>query len=165
MKNDLAKIIQRFDEGNARFFAARPVLPQEHAPIAAVLTCADARVDPTRIFAAEPGELFIVRNAGNVASEHALESLAFAAGLGIGAIIVLGHSDCGAVKDALQANPRLPASAAAIRVHLQGATDPDNAARAHAKGTAAKVARAIQGKVPVLAALYHTQTGEVEWLS
>ena len=151
--------------GNARFRAGRPELPRAHAPRYAVLACADARVDPARIFGAEPGALFVVRTAGNVACEHARESLAFAAALGVKAVVVLGHSDCGAVKDALSDRPRLAATAAAIRAHLAGEDEPGAAARAHARRTAEEVRQALGGKVPVLAAYYRVESGEVEWLA
>ncbi len=164
MQKDTTEILQQLSTGNARFLEEQPSLPEEHSPSVAILACADARVEPSRIFAAEIGELFVVRNAGNVASEYARESLAFAAELGVNAIVVLGHTDCGAVKDALAADPELSASAAAIRAHLGNETSPDEAARAHARGTADKVAAAIRRDVPVIAALYQTETGEVEWL-
>ncbi len=148
--------------GNRRFLARRPALPKAHAPQVAVLACADARVDPNRIFDAEPGALFVVRTAGNVATEHALESLRFAAGLGVEAVVVLGHTDCGAVKDALGERPALPSTARLIRENLKEAKDPTAAARAHAVATASRLERALG--VPAFAALYRTESGEVEWL-
>jgi len=151
-------------EGHRRFLQEGAVRIRKHAPSFAVLACADARVDPAQIFAAEPGSLFVVRTAGNVACEHARESLAFAAGLGVKAVVVLGHSDCGAVKDALSARPQLAATAAAIRAHLAGEDEPGAAARAHARRTAEEVRQALGAKVPVLAAYYRVESGEVEWL-
>ncbi len=150
--------------GHARFQARQPSLPQTHAPQFAVLTCADARVDPANVFDAAPGELFVVRTAGNVACKHALESLAFAAGLGVEAIIVLGHSDCGAMKDALSDRPRLAATATKIRAHLEGESELDAAARRHARKTAREVEGALASRVPVFAAYYRIESGEVEWL-
>lgn len=69
-----------------------------HAPQAAVLACADARVSPTALFGQPPGSLFVVRVAGNTAGPAAAASLDFAVDqLGVGLIVVLGHTGCGAV--------------------------------------------------------------------
>ena len=64
---------------------------QEHRPLAAVLSCSDARVPPSVVFDQPAGELFIVRLAGNTASATAIASL------GVELIVVLGHTHCGAV--------------------------------------------------------------------
>lgn len=70
----------------------------EHQPSVAVLACSDARVPPSVIFDQPPGRLFVVRIAGNTASPAALASLDYAVGkLGVDLVVVLGHTDCGAV--------------------------------------------------------------------
>ncbi|MBK9142853.1 MAG: carbonic anhydrase [Candidatus Melainabacteria bacterium] len=71
-------------------------------PIASVLSCADARVPVELIFDKGFGELFVVRVAGNVCKTAELASLEFGAlYLGTPLIVVLGHSECGAVKAAI----------------------------------------------------------------
>lgn len=72
------------------------------------ITCADSRIDPSLITQTEPGELFILRNAGNVVPPHSNDtggmtaSIEYAvAVLGVSDIVVCGHSDCGAMKGAL----------------------------------------------------------------
>lgn len=73
-----------------------------HAPVAAVLACSDARVSPSVLFDAEPGSLFVVRQAGNTASPSAVASLDYAVEhLGVRLVVVLGHTGCGAVAAAL----------------------------------------------------------------
>ncbi len=73
----------------------------EHLPVAAVLACSDARVPPSVIFDQPAGSLFVVRIAGNTATPAALASLDYAvAQLGVELIVVLGHSECGAVQAA-----------------------------------------------------------------
>lgn len=73
-----------------------------HAPEAAVLACADARVPPSVLFDAPAGSLFVVRHAGNTASPAAIASLDFAVEhLGVRLVMVLGHTSCGAVTAAL----------------------------------------------------------------
>lgn len=106
---DLA--IQMLKEGNRRYVtntervdhgAAHASLVEEHAPIAAILACADARVGAERLFDQLPGDLFMVRVAGNVFSEYGLASLEYAVdALGVPLIMVLGHTNCGAVTAAV----------------------------------------------------------------
>ena len=72
--------------------------PPQH-PYAAVLGCADARVPAELIFSEGPNELFVVRVAGNVLGQEVLGSLRYAAlNLQLQAVVVLGHSECGAVR-------------------------------------------------------------------
>lgn len=69
-----------------------------HAPRAAVLACADARVPPSIVFDQPAGTLFTVRIAGNTAGPAALASLDYAVDqLGVDLVVVLGHTGCGAV--------------------------------------------------------------------
>jgi carbonic anhydrase len=72
------------------------------------ITCADSRIDPNLITQAEPGELFICRNVGNIVPPHALHTggttaaIEYALGaLKVSHIVVCGHTDCGAMKAAL----------------------------------------------------------------
>jgi carbonic anhydrase len=98
-------------EGNQRFVAQNLVSfhedldilkahSEEHQePFAAVLSCADSRVPVELVFDQSIGHLFVVRVAGNVATPDTIASLEYgAAVLGIKAILVLGHTNCGAVK-------------------------------------------------------------------
>lgn len=73
------------------------------------ITCADSRIDPNMLTQTGPGELFICRNAGNVVPPHSNQtggmtaSIEFAVGaLGISDIVICGHTDCGAMKGALE---------------------------------------------------------------
>jgi len=109
-------------EGNARyvanqtrerdFSAARASRTQDQAPFAAILGCADSRVAPELAFDQGPGDLFVVRVAGNFVTLEGLASLEFgAAVLGTKLIMVLGHNSCGAVNatvTALQKGNTLP---------------------------------------------------------
>jgi carbonic anhydrase len=98
-------------EGNQRFVAQNLVSfredldilkahSEEHQePFAAVLSCADSRVPVELVFDQSIGHLFVVRVAGNVATPDTIASLEYgAAVLGVKAILVLGHTNCGAVK-------------------------------------------------------------------
>jgi carbonic anhydrase len=98
-------------EGNQRYVAQKLVSFQEdldilkahseehQEPFAAVLSCADSRVPVELVFDQSIGHLFVVRVAGNVATPDTIASLEYgAAVLGTKAIVVLGHTNCGAVK-------------------------------------------------------------------
>lgn len=71
-------------------------------PYAAFLSCSDSRVPLELIFDAGLGDVFVVRNAGNVLSDHVIGSLEYAVTqLGVRLIVILGHDECGAVKATL----------------------------------------------------------------
>ncbi|HEY8803917.1 MAG TPA: carbonic anhydrase, partial [Clostridium sp.] len=68
-------------------------------PIAAVLTCSDSRVSPEFVFDQGLGDIFVIRNAGNIADIITLGSIEYAVeNLGVSLIIILAHEKCGAVK-------------------------------------------------------------------
>lgn len=67
-------------------------------PYATIITCSDSRVPVQHIFSASMGELFVIRNAGNVIGEFEIGSAEYASEhLGVQLIVVLGHTHCGAV--------------------------------------------------------------------
>jgi carbonic anhydrase len=105
--------LHRLIAGNARyaankadqrdFNAGRAARSKAQYPIAAILGCADSRVGPEFVFDQGPGELFVVRVAGNVLTEAGIASLEYATQmLGVPLIVVLGHSNCGAVAAAIK---------------------------------------------------------------
>jgi carbonic anhydrase len=80
-------------------------LAKGQAPETLFITCSDSRINPNLITQTEPGELFIVRNAGNIVPPHSHDPGGEAATieyavevLGVKDIIVCGHAECGAVK-------------------------------------------------------------------
>lgn len=101
-------------DGNARFVAGQPrsrpsvsrvrELASGQSPFATVLACADSRVPVETLFDHEPGDIFVVRLAGNFVSDAALGSIEYAtAVLKSPLVMVLGHTSCGAVKAAMDA--------------------------------------------------------------
>ena len=85
--------------------SAPGVVPKQQ-PFAVLLGCADARVPPEMIFDCTCNELFVVRVAGNIISEELLGSIDYAVehlGENLKVIVVLGHSQCGAVTAAVDA--------------------------------------------------------------
>jgi carbonic anhydrase len=84
-------------------------LSKGQSPETLFITCSDSRIDPNLLTRSQPGELFILRNAGNIVPPHGAANggeaatIEFAvAGLGVKDIIVCGHSHCGAMKALLE---------------------------------------------------------------
>nr|WP_304304219.1 carbonic anhydrase [Bifidobacterium catenulatum] len=84
-----------------RSVEARKAVIDTHEPDAAVLSCSDARVSPDIIFDAGIGDLFTVRTAGQVIDDAVIASLEYAVDvLDVRLLVVLGHQNCGAIKQA-----------------------------------------------------------------
>ncbi|HTK86565.1 MAG TPA: carbonic anhydrase [Nitrospiraceae bacterium] len=108
-----ADALKRLMDGNARYAANTPnqrdfssgraARVQGQYPIATILSCADSRVAPELAFDQGPGDLFVVRVAGNIVNPDLLASLEYGAQfLGVPLIMVLGHTGCGAVDAAIK---------------------------------------------------------------
>ncbi|MBW4052835.1 MAG: carbonic anhydrase [Proteobacteria bacterium] len=110
-----AQALQRLKEGNHRFVerirsrepllgaSTRLELTQVQEPIAIVLGCSDARVPAEIVFDQGLGDLFVIRIAGNIVSPSQLGSVEFAASrFGTRLVVVLGHSQCGAIRATLE---------------------------------------------------------------
>jgi carbonic anhydrase len=81
----------------------RHQLPREQEPMAIVLGCSDARVPAEIIFDQGLGDLFVIRVAGNIVAPSQVGSVEFAASaFGTRLVVVLGHSNCGAVHATLE---------------------------------------------------------------
>lgn len=98
---------RRFTEGKLehpnRSVEAREAVIDTHEPDAAILSCSDARVSPDIIFDAGIGDLFTVRTAGQVIDDAVIASLEYAVDvLGVCLLVVLGHQNCGAIKQAVK---------------------------------------------------------------
>lgn len=71
-------------------------------PFVAIIACSDSRVPPEIIFDQGLGDIFEVRNAGNVLDDQVIGSIEYAlVHLGVKLVVVMGHQDCGAVKAAI----------------------------------------------------------------
>ncbi|TDC83075.1 carbonic anhydrase [Micromonospora sp. KC606] len=107
--------IDRLMRGNVRFVSGqmrhphlspdyRAQLAKGQHPFAQVLTCADSRVAPEFVFDQGLGDLFVERNAGNIAEPVVVGSMQYAVHeLKVPLILVLGHQKCGAVTAAVEA--------------------------------------------------------------
>lgn len=106
--------LHKLKEGNDRFTsyqmkhpnlqkARREKLIIGQHPFAVILTCSDSRVPPELLFDQGLGDLFVIRNAGNVLDEHVLGSIEYAVHhLGVNLVVVMGHESCGAVGAAMK---------------------------------------------------------------
>lgn len=159
---------------------------QGQHPLAAVLACSDSRVPPEIIFDQGLGDLFVVRVAGNVAATDEIGSIEYAVDhLNTPLVVVLGHTQCGAVKAVLEGakvSPNIAALVEPIKPAVARAKeDQPGAAQDVLLAAAIKdnVWQAIAdmleqspiirekvkaGQVRVVGAVYDIDTGKVEWL-
>ena len=175
--------------GNRRFVEGHSTLYLEdldllHAqtaesqhPFVAILACADSRVPVGLLLDENIGRLFVTRIAGNTATTEVIASLEYAVAiLGVKAIIVLGHTNCGAIKAAIR-NDEVPGQISALfagilpAIYLAG-DDPDKVTREHVLNQVATLTHASpviaesvqQGTLKVVPALYDVATGVVSFL-
>jgi carbonic anhydrase len=188
--------LKRLADGNTRYSsntsinrdmsAGRAGRAQAQYPFAALVSCSDSRVAPELAFDQGPGDLFVVRVAGNFVNTDGLASLEYGVKiLGIPLIVVLGHSNCGAVaatikvlKEKTKLPGHLPQLVNAIKpsidlVEKQKAADPLAAAIAQnvrynverLRRAKPIVAEAVAAqKVKLAGAVYDIGTGKVSWL-
>ena len=190
------EVLKRLLEGNQRFMkgeAANPrrgpddfrPLAEGQRPIAVIVGCSDSRVPPELLFDQGVGDLFVIRVAGNVvkgAGPPVKGSIEYGvAELGASLVMILGHSECGAVKAAikhLEDKDALPGSIeplvnsirpAVVKARRMPGNLLDNALRANVaigveqlRGLQPIVAPAVKhGRVKVVGAMYDLRTGSV----
>jgi carbonic anhydrase len=196
--------LKRLQEGNARFVAGesaadttsshlqRPDMAGGQNPFAIVLACSDSRVPTELIFDQGIGDLFVIRVAGNIVAPSQIGSIEFAATqFGTRLVVVLGHSNCGAITATLQElskkealrSPNLRAIVDRIRPAveplLQEHRDHDSAhllndavvANVHASVDQLRHGSQIiedlidTGQLTIVGAEYSIETGNIEFLT
>ncbi len=191
-----AKAWAEMQRGNARFVAGAPRHPRQdvdrraelgghQSPRVALFGCSDSRLAAEIIFDKGLGDLFVVRNAGQVISPTVIGSLEYAvAVLGVPLIVVLGHDGCGAVNAAIRHEdadaPPLPVHVARLIEPIRGAVlrvplvdgvrDADLVGREHLRDTVAELigesellgAAIADGTLAVVGASYRLVEGTVE---
>ncbi|WP_425561180.1 carbonic anhydrase [Microbacterium sediminicola] len=181
--------------GNVRFVTGEPAHPhqdvqrrhqlaQGQRPRAALFGCADSRLAAEIIFDQGLGDLFVVRNAGQVISDSVVGSLEYAvAVLEVPLIVVLGHDECGAVGAAIdstaadapplpahiwrQIAPIVPAVRRVMRAHPGAAIDAEEVGREHLRDTVAEllhsselISEAVaEGRLAIVGANYRLAEG------
>jgi carbonic anhydrase len=186
-----ADVWREMVRGNERFVAGEPLHPRQNverrselatgqAPHAALFGCSDSRLAAEIIFDKGLGDLFVVRNAGQIISDSVVGSLEYAvAVLDVPLILVLGHDACGAVQAAIdQAQPDAPALPAHIlsliapiapAVDRVPTHDPSEVGREHLRDTVAELLERSElisdavaaGTLAVVGANYRLTEGRV----
>jgi carbonic anhydrase len=147
---------------------------EKQEPFAAVLSCADSRVPVELVFDQTIGHLFVTRVAGNLVTPEIIGSLEYGvAVLGVKVLLVLGHTNCGALKAAMKADA-VPGQISSLYPHLRRAVEQsggnlDGAIKANAQiqaellRTSSPVIRdAVKaGQLKVEAGVYDLATGKV----
>lgn len=183
--------LHKLKEGNYRFVNYQMKHPNESKsrrdkliigqhPFAVILTCSDSRVPPELIFDQGLGDIFVIRNAGNVIDEHIVGSVDYAVRhLGVNLVVVLGHEYCGAVGAAMKEDKESP-SIESIKESIKPAVDKCKKENAYSyenviKANARLGVKAIledktiseymkKYDVKIIPAYYCIDTGEVEFL-
>jgi carbonic anhydrase len=185
-------------EGHARYLEGTPRHPHQDAarraltaaqgqhPLAVILSCSDSRVPPEIIFDQGIGDLFVVRVAGNIAAGSQLASIKYAVDyLGAPLVVVLGHSQCGAVAAALAGGKQTP-NLAALLAFIQPAvekarqanpgaspevllnaaiTDNVRQAMADLAASSPSIREGLKGgRVRLVGAVYELDSGQIHWL-
>jgi carbonic anhydrase len=190
--------LARLKEGNARFLSGRMIncdlmaqvkqTAGGQAPFAAILGCMDSRVPTELVFDQRIGSIFSVRIAGNFVNTDILGSLEYATAVaGSKLIVVLGHSDCGAIKGAVDDVKLgiLTATLANLRPAVEKVTSMEgehtskdkkfvqsvadrNAKDAAAMLTSRSEVLAVlekQNKLKIVSAMHDVSTGAVTWFA
>jgi len=181
-------------DGNQNFVHGTPAHPRQDAdvrraiankqtPFAALFGCSDSRLAAEMIFDVGLGDLFVVRNAGQVIAETILGSLEFAVEvLKVPLILVLGHDECGAVRATMDATAgKLELEGEFIhklvdrimptveRSHAAGETSIDDITARHVADTIEEllersnvISNAVKtGKLAVVGANYKLELGDI----
>ncbi|HYP09751.1 MAG TPA: carbonic anhydrase [Bryobacteraceae bacterium] len=187
-----SSVLKTLHAGNQRYVHHKIVHPHQSRllrqrlvagqhPVAAILSCADSRVPPELVFDQGLGDLFTVRVAGNVVDDAILGSLEYAVEhLHVPVILVLGHIGCGAVQATIaggEPNTHIDSLVKAIRPAVEQASHEagvlmDNAVRDNVQLAVKQLQDAnpilammsAQGKIQIKGAVYHMDTGVVEFL-
>jgi Carbonic anhydrase len=158
----------------------RELVKGQH-PHAEILSCADSRVPPEIIFDQGLGDLFVVRVAGNIATDAELASLEYgAAHLQIPLLVVMGHEHCGAVTAAVEGgNPEghIGTLVELLRPAVENSRSltgdrVENAVRANVELVVKQLRNSTpllselvaHNKLKIVGAVYSLDTGKVNWL-
>ena len=178
-----SQALQMLKDGNERFvnnelmprttnLADRKILAEGQWPFAVVITCSDSRVSPELFFDQKQGDLFVIRNAGNIADATALGSMEFAVEhLGASLVAVVGHTGCGAVINAHAGAQGLSSNLQSVLDRVaENITDSENAQAAKVDNVRSVIAAVSANEVvqktqaKVVGAIFDVSTGAVTFL-
>jgi len=182
----------KLKQGNKHFASSRLKHPDEshhrrdelvkgQHPFAAILSCSDSRVPTEIIFDQGLGDIFTIRNAGNVLDEHILGSIEYAVEhLGINLVVVMGHESCGAIEAAMSKHHDTKAieslkksiEPAICECKRTNTYTYENVIKTHAKLDVENILKdkdlcdyIAKHNVKIIPAYYHLNTGKVEFLN
>lgn len=186
--------LKKLKQGNKRFVKLHQKHPDENAkrrkemlngqhPFVIILSCSDSRVPPELIFDQGLGDIFEIRNAGNVLNDHVIGSIEYAVmHCGVKLIVIMGHQDCGAINATLSGVSETkyikaledsiqPAVEKCILENLE--VNSDNVVKAHVMQDIEElmeqdhelVEYMKKHKVKIVPAYYHLDSGKVEFLN
>lgn len=163
----------------------RARLAQGQRPHSIILSCSDSRVPPEVVFDQRLGEVFVIRTAGEALDDNVIGSIEYAVEhLGSNLLVVMGHESCGAVKAALASlkggslgSPALDGLVADIKPRVQqyanstptqgvldeGWSNVDGVTKDLLERSAILRDAVGSGEVKVVKAMYHLDSGNVEW--
>jgi carbonic anhydrase len=121
MQGNQRYLAQQLTSCSANFAQLRKEYEDHQVPFAAILSCADSRVPAELVFDQTLGQLFVVRVAGNIATPDTIASLEYAGvAVGVKLILVIGHTNCGAIK-AASANKPVPGQVSTLFQYMRPA--------------------------------------------
>jgi len=179
---DAQQALRLLREGNARYLAnrlsdksayadERKALSGGQFPFAVVLCCSDSRVAPEIFFDQQLGDLFVIRNAGNVVDDVVLASVEYAVeGLHCPLVVVCGHSSCGAVTAACHGGHSLPHLESILeRIHpaITEGAEVNDVSRTNVQNAVKEISEneiVREMGCVVMGAYYDICSGEVSWL-
>ncbi|MDC7245287.1 MAG: carbonic anhydrase [Sphaerochaetaceae bacterium] len=176
--------LERLKDGHSRFLKGTrestnktlsyaKQLHNKQEPFAVIVSCSDSRVSPELIFDAGFGDLFTIRTAGNIISDYDLASIEYAVlFLDVRLILVVGHSDCGAVRAAAEDTPcdsmYLTGLKDAITAVIEVEMSLDDIAQAHIEKEASSLTARSKilsqtGQLRIATCFYRLDNGKICW--
>ncbi len=162
------------NDGDISVAVREDTVENGQSPYAVVLTCSDSRVVPEHIFMEGIGDLFTIRNAGNIVDDTVLGSVEYGVEhLDTLAVVVLGHTECGAVHATLEdgGHDHIASITDEIASGLHGETDPRQAEILNVQHSVDAlmeseiVAQAVANdEIALIGAIYNATTGAVEFM-
>ncbi len=179
--SDWKTALQYLKDGNKRYLEEKTIARNTNAedraelksgqkPFAIIVTCSDSRVSPEIFFDHKLGDIFVIRNAGNIADSTALGSIEYAVEhLKSPLVVVVGHSCCGAVTGAFQGGEypsNLKTIIDEITPEISGCGDVDEAIHSNIDSVVKKIQENEIVKemgAKTIGAYYDIESGEVKF--
>lgn len=185
--------ISKLKDGNERFvkmeltntnnnLKIREQLVSKQTPFVAIISCSDSRIPVEMVFDQNIGDVFVVRNAGNIINDDVVGSIEYAVEyLNVKLVVVMGHQNCGAVITAVE-NTKTSKYLASVTDYIQQSVEhakgePGDFLENVAKHNARQVVKDLseidsairkhlkQGDIDIVPAYYSLETGRVEFLN